>query len=149
MNQNQLPTLGPVISMLELNSTKLQDQFPLHNLSSPMFCWWDSVSTLQKWWLHKFIYKSLLYGSKIFPAGSVPVITKTKWQMVQCEDVASTKATFTFFLGGTKFKFHKKMRRISPPSLPNRRKRNYYNTKTTYNRLQTWLKHELQGQTPL
>lgn len=59
------------------------------------------------------------------------------------------KSYIYLFLGGTKFKFHKKMRRISPPSLPNRRKRNYYNTKTTYNRLQTWLKHELQGQTPL
>lgn len=38
----------------------------------------------------------------------MPVITKTKWQMVQCEDVASTKATFTFFWGGLNSNFIRK-----------------------------------------
>lgn len=39
MNQNQQPTLGPVISMLELTPTKLQDQLSLYILFFyPLFC---------------------------------------------------------------------------------------------------------------
>ena len=143
--------------MLELTSTKLQDHCPYTTFFHP--CFVGGIRLVH--------YKSDDYTNS-FTRACFMVLKYSLLDLCACnhKDKVANGAMrgcskyksyiySSFFWGGwggvwvTKFKFHKKTRSISPPNLPNRRKRGINTTQTTYNGPQTWLKHELQSLTPL